>query len=82
MGNLEKLLVKLSRKKIKTSEFLSLLGKIGYVEVKSGKTSGSSRKYKHEFLPPYYFHMPHGRNYMLEYQCNDLLNILKKGGIL
>lgn len=64
-------------------EMKKLLGGLGYQEIRTGKTSGSSvafiNKGTHHFIR---FHKPHPRNIMKRYQLNLVEEELRNREIL
>lgn len=84
MSGKEKLVSRfLSRPKDFTwSELLSLLSGFGYVQADSGKTGGSRRKFLHPKAPMISLHKPHPGNLLKKYQIEQVLSVLKDGGLL
>ncbi len=63
-------------------EAKSLLNKIGYIENNKGKTSGSRVRFRNKENVKIDLHKPHPKNILKPYQINDLIQILKEGGII
>lgn len=85
MGKKEKLIQKLIRKPrdFKYAELRSLLGHLGYIENKKGKTSGSrvafiNSKNKHIIR----LHKPHPKPVLKPYQLEYIKDELIKRGVI
>ncbi len=63
-------------------EAKSLLNKLGYIENNKGKTSGSRVRFRNKENVIIDLHKPHPKNILKPYQINDLIQILKEGGII
>lgn len=63
-------------------EAKSLLNKLGYIENNKGKTSGSRVRFRNKENVKIDLHKPHPKNILKPYQINDLIQILKEGGII
>ncbi len=63
-------------------EAKSLLNKLGYIENNKGKTSGSRVRFRNKENVKIDLHKPHPKNILKAYQINDLIEILKKGGVI
>ena len=57
-------------------EMVRLLGYFDYVEVKTGKTSGSSVKFINNTGVPIYMHKPHPSGILKRYQLTQIREIL------
>ncbi len=85
MGKLEKLIQKiLNENTILTFQELEyLLGKFGYIEKPTGKTSGSRKAYiKPETKHIIRIHKPHPGNELRKYAKKYIVSELKKEGLL
>jgi len=85
MGKADKLLKRLisKPKDITYDELKRLLSAHGYEEVKTGKTSGSRVAFiNHETQHIIRLHKPHPHPELKQYQIDDVLEELKKQGIL
>ena len=84
MGKLKKLLERLvsEPKDFTWDEFESLMSVLGYKKCKSGKTSGSRRRYKHAVMAPIILHEPHPQRILKHYQLEIIIERLEKEGIL
>jgi hypothetical protein len=64
-------------------ELATLLGGLGYRQVKSGKTSGSRVAFYNEKIEHIVrFHKPHPSNLLRRYQLDDLERALRRRGII
>lgn len=63
-------------------EVKSLLNKLGYIENNKGKTSGSRVRFRNKENVKIDLQKPHPKNILKPYQINDLIQILKEGGII
>ncbi len=84
MSQREKLLKRLSErpKDFTWDEVESLLGSLGYKKIKTGRTSGSRRRFVHESMAPIILHEPHPQNILKQYQIELIIEALEKEGIL
>lgn len=84
MSKLEKEIERLKSKPKDYSyeEAKSLLNKLGYIENNKGKTSGSRVRFRNKENVKIDLHKPHPKNILKAYQINDLIEILKKGGVI
>jgi hypothetical protein len=81
MGKIDKVIAKLLNPSstITFQELKYLLGKLGYTEKKTGKTSGSRKAYiKSETKHIIRIHKPHPGNELKKYVKNYIVNELKK----
>ena len=84
MGRKEKILARLQQrpKDFTWDELTSLLKTLGYVQRKTGKTGGSRRKYIHSTAPTITLHKPHPGRIVKMYVINDILELLRREGII
>jgi predicted RNA binding protein YcfA (HicA-like mRNA interferase family) len=84
MGRKEKLLTRLLEKPrdFRWEELASVLESLGYVQKKPGKTGGSRRRFIHPTAPAITLHKPHPDRTVKMYIINDLLEFLKKEGLI
>ncbi len=85
MSKFDKILAKLlNLKSVFTFQELEyLLGKLGYVEKKTGKTSGSRKAYLHEQTSHIIrLHKPHPGNEIKRYTRVYIINELKKNNTI
>lgn len=84
MGRKEKLLARLQQrpKDFTWGELTSLLNSLGYVQRKSGKTGGSRRRFVHSSAPTITLHKPHPTRIVKMYVINDILEFLRKEGMI
>jgi hypothetical protein len=64
------------------SELKSLLAGFGYELFPGGKTGGSRVKFFHSERPPIIMHKPHPTAVLKRYQVEQILDFLKKEGII
>jgi HicA toxin of bacterial toxin-antitoxin, len=64
------------------SELKSLLVGFGYELAAGGRTGGSRVRFVHPDLPPIIMHKPHPTPAMKRYQIEQVLDFLKKEGLL
>jgi hypothetical protein len=64
------------------SELTSLLCGVGYELGGGGKTGGSRVKFLHSERPPIIMHKPHPNNVLKRYQVGQILEFLRKEGLL
>ncbi|MCD4717859.1 MAG: type II toxin-antitoxin system HicA family toxin [Desulfobacterales bacterium] len=84
MGRKEKLLAMLQQrpKDFTWEELTSLLNSLGYVQRKRGKTGGSRRRFVHTSAPTITLHKPHPTRIVKMYVINDILELLRKEGMI
>jgi predicted RNA binding protein YcfA (HicA-like mRNA interferase family) len=84
MGRKEKILARLQQrpKDFTWDELTSLLKTLGYELRKTGKTGGSRRKYIHSTAPTITLHKPHPGRIVKMYVINDILELLRREGII
>ena len=84
MGQKEKLIRRLKSKPrdFTFHEAETLLGYLTYQRFNKGKTSGSRGLCYSEGHAPILLHKPHPRKELLEYQVNQLLEVLEQEGLL
>lgn len=85
MGKFDKFLVKLlnSKSVITFQELEYLLGNLGYIEKKTGKTSGSRKAYVHEQTKHIIrIHKPHPGNEIKNYAKKQLIEELRKKNLI
>ena len=83
MGKKEKLIARLKSKPrdFTFDEMESLLLSLGFRKIKTGKTGGSRVRYERNGMP-ITLHKPHPRNTLPAYQVTDIINKLKKEGLI
>jgi hypothetical protein len=59
------------------SEFITILNHFGYNEIKTGKTSGSGRKFKGQKGLKFTCHAPHKPNIVKEYVIINFIKHIK-----
>jgi hypothetical protein len=64
------------------SELKSLLSGMGYELSTGGRTGGSRIKFLHPERPPIIMHKPHPTSVLKRYQVEQILEFLKKEGLL
>tara|TARA_B110000908_G_C10020056_1_gene342498 strand:+ start:206 stop:460 length:255 start_codon:yes stop_codon:yes gene_type:complete len=69
-------------KDYKWSELKSLLISMGYRESNSGKTSGSRVRFIHKIHGQINLHKPHPKPVLKSYQVKQIVDQLKKEGLL
>ena len=69
-------------KDYKWSELKSLLASMGYRESNVGRTSGSRVRFVHETYAPIILHKPHPKPVLKMYQVKQVIEQLKKEGLL
>jgi len=84
MGRKEKLLARLQErpKDFKWEELKNVLESLGYIQRKPGKTGGSRRRFVHPAAPAITLHKPHPDRNVKMYVINDVLEFLKKEGLI
>ena len=84
MGRNEKLLARLKQrpKDFTWGELASLLKSLGYVQRKTGKTGGSRRRFVHATAPTITLHKPHPGRIVKRYVINDILDLLRREGMI
>ena len=80
MSKKEKLIAKLQQrpKDFTWNELASLLKSLGYVEIKTGKTGGSRRRFIHQTAPTITLHKPHPQNTLKMYAIDQILKLLQQ----
>ena len=81
MGN-QNSINKLKRGKISPRECYSLLESLGYRRNNKGKTSGSRVLFVHDTAEPILLHIAHKRDLMYKKECEKIVKILEKGGLI
>lgn len=83
MGKKEKLIARLksSPKDFTFDEMQTLLTALDFKKSNKGKTSGSRVKFIKGNIP-IILHKPHPRNYLLEYQVKQIIEVLEKEGLI
>jgi predicted RNA binding protein YcfA (HicA-like mRNA interferase family) len=64
------------------NELTSLLAGLGFEEVKTGKTSGSRRRFVNPNAMVITLHKPHPHNTLKQYQLEQIIETLKQEGLL
>lgn len=64
------------------NELRKLLNNAGYIEIQSGKTSGSRVRFIHNDHEPISLHKPHPSPIMKKYAVRDIVKTLKNRGQL
>jgi predicted RNA binding protein YcfA (HicA-like mRNA interferase family) len=64
------------------NELTSLLAGLGFEEVKTGKTSGSRRRFINANSMVITLHKPHPHNTLKQYQLEQIIETLKQEGLL
>ena len=83
MSQKEKLIAKLrSNSSITFDEAELLLGYMSYYKSNKGRTSGSRVAFVCSGRPPIFLHKPHPNNELKPYQVRQLVDFLKKEGLL
>jgi len=84
MGRKEKLIARLKSKPkdFTFDEMRTLLELLEFEMSNKGKTSGSRVRFEKNGNVPVILHKPRPRKELLEYQIKDVIEILKKGGLL
>lgn len=85
MTQIEKLLTRLlsNPKDFTFDELEKLLGKLGFEEKKTGKTSGSRKAFIHTSTKLIIrLHKPHPSNILKTYAIREVIEVLKKGGLI
>ena len=57
-------------------ELVRLLENVGYVEVRTGRTGGSRRRFVHPGAPTISLHRPHPANIVKRYVIEEVLRLL------
>jgi len=81
----DKLIKKLFRrpKDFTYNELVSLLGYFEYFELPKGKTSGSRRAFAQQVTKHVIrLHKPHSKNILKRYQIDEIIDELKKNGLI
>ena len=63
-------------------EAKSLLNNLGFIEYNKGKTSGSKVRFIGTDNLKIDLHKPHPRNILKTYQINEIIRVLKEGGLI
>ena len=84
MSRRNKLIARLrSRPKdLSWEELARLLKALGYIEAKTGRTSGSRRRFVHPNAPAITLHKPHPSNTVKMYIIDELLRVLGEEGLI
>ena len=84
MSKKEKLIskLKLKSKDFTFAELETLLLFLGYRRSDKGRTSGSRVMFVNKSKQSILLHRPHGRKELLEYQMKQVIDILKKEGLI
>ncbi len=84
MSRKDKLLLRLQQrpKDFTWDELSVLLKSLGYKQAKSGRTGGSRRRFIHPTAATITLHKPHPNNIIKMYIIADILELLKKEGML
>ena len=84
MSKQEKLLQRFKAKPTDFSwaELKSLLSGFGYELAAGGRTGGSRVRFTHPDRPPIIMHKPHPTSVLKHYQVEQILEFLRKEGIL
>lgn len=84
MSKHEKLLLRFASKPadFSWSELKSLLAHFGYTLSAGGISGGSRVKFLHAVRPPVIMHKPHPTSILKRYQVEQILEYLKKEGLL
>ncbi len=84
MGRKVKLLERLQQRPrdFTWDELTTLLKALGYKRAKPGKTGGSRRRFVHPKAAPITLHKPHPYKRLKMYIIDDILEFLKREGIL
>ena len=64
------------------AELKSLLERAGYALAVGGKSGGSGVKFVHHEHPPIILHKPHPTPILKRYQLDQIIEFLKKEGLL
>ena len=62
-------------------EAKNLLNKLGFIEYNKGKTSGSKVRFLNSNCK-IDIHKPHPSNILKKYQIEEIIRVLKKGGLI
>lgn len=84
MTKVDKLLKKfISKPKDFTyEELVQILKRFGYIELKTGKTSGSAVKFKNDSDNIIMFHKPHPGNIIKSYVIDKIIEKLERNGLI
>ncbi|MGK2905805.1 MAG: type II toxin-antitoxin system HicA family toxin [Desulfuromonadales bacterium] len=84
MSKQEKLLQRFKAKPVdfRWSDLQSLLAGFGYEMAAGGKTGGSRVRFLHPERPPIIMHKPHPTPVLKRYQVEQILEFLKKEGLV
>lgn len=64
------------------SEFISLLSKLDFIEVKTGNTGGSRRRFINSNNVVITIHEPHPNKILKKYQIEQIIEILSQEGLI
>lgn len=84
MGRKEKLIARLQQrpKDFTWDELTNLLKSLGYEQKKPKKTAGSRRRFVHPKAPTITLHRPHPHRVVKMYVINDILELLRREGMI
>lgn len=84
MTKLDKLLkrFKSKPKDFTYEELVQILKYFGYEEFKTGKTTGSAKKFKNDKNDLINFHKPHPGNIVKSYVINQIIEKLERNGLI
>jgi uncharacterized protein (DUF4415 family) len=84
MDRKEKLVARLQQKPrdFAWDELTNLLESLGYQQKKPKKTGGSRRKFVHLTAPAITLHKPHPQSFVTIYVSNDVLEFLRREGMI
>jgi len=84
MSKTEKLVLRLLTipKDFTWEELVKLLNHFGFIELKTGKTGGSRRKFVDATKNVVIMHKPHPGNIVKEYALKQVIDLLKEKGYL
>ncbi len=84
MSRKEKLISRLQQrpKDFTWEELRNLLQSIGYLEIKTGKTGGSRRRFIHPSAGVITLHKPHPKNVIKRYAIDQVLDLLRQEGLI
>lgn len=84
MGRKEKLLTRLQQKPkdFTWDQLTGLLKTMGYVQRETGETGGLRRRFVHPTAPTITLHKPHPNRITKMYVLNDILELLRREGMI
>jgi len=84
MSRQEKLIARLEQrpKDFTWDELIRLLKTLGYVQKRTGKTGGSRRRFVHPSAPAITLHKPHSNRIVKMYVMKDILELLRREGMI